>query len=121
LAASELLTYQHTTTNKYGASNPQALDCRPHEVLMHGAVQTAVEHGCRRFDFGICHKSNDGLRRYKTHWGAAESEVFQETLLGSIPRQLEDSLAMRLTSAVIRRSPTFVCRAMGEMLYRYSF
>jgi hypothetical protein len=42
------------------------------------------------------------------------------TLGGRAPAAEGDGLATRVLGGVIRRSPPWVCRALGELLYRYA-
>lgn len=106
---------------KYLASDPAALQVFPNEHLLYHAIQVAVEQGHSVFDFGLTKKEQEGLRRFKQKWGAVESDVFQENVIGGVEKFGQDSKLLELAKSIIKRSPTVVCRALGEMFYRYSY
>ena len=120
IAAAVLLEYNGTVLYKYGASDPSTLNYRPNDYLFDQAIRQAHEQGFRRFDFGVTSQSEEGLRRFKRKWGANETAVACYAVSGQVPDSVNDSLFVRLASAMIRRSPTFVCRVLGESLYKYS-
>ena len=120
LAAGVFLTYKDTMIYKYGASDPSALAMRPNDFLFYRVLQMACEQGIRRFDFGISFRNDEGLRRFKRKWGACETDVYHEHIAGGGATTVEISTALRIISIGIRNSPPLVCRAIGELLYRYS-
>ncbi|MCA9216340.1 MAG: GNAT family N-acetyltransferase, partial [Planctomycetales bacterium] len=120
VAAGVFLHYNGTMIYKYSAADPSALECRPNEFLTYNAIKRSIELGCHLFDFGISNQSQDGLRRYKRKFGATEETVYREFITGEQRPLTEDSAAMTFASALIRNSPFFVCRALGETFYRYS-
>jgi lipid II:glycine glycyltransferase (peptidoglycan interpeptide bridge formation enzyme) len=120
IAAGIFLAFNRTMIYKYGASDPAALEHRPNEFLMDHAIRLAVHQGCVGFDFGVTANSNEGLRRFKRKWGAAESEANYSYLVGQPRPRAEDSRWVKAASLVIRRSPLVVCRALGEAFYRFS-
>lgn len=120
VAAAVLLELNGTVLYKYGASDPSALNLRPNDYLIDQAIRQAFEQGFRRFDFGVTSRSEVGLRRFKRKWGANETTVSCFAVSGRVPVSVNDSLFVQLASAIIRKSPTFVCRALGESFYKYS-
>ena len=71
------------------------------------------------FDFGRTDLDNEGLRTFKANWGTVETELVYSTL-GDPPAARTNSTTGRALGAVIRHSPEFVCRELGERLYRYA-
>lgn len=120
IAAVVLLGYHGRLTYKYAASDPAALQYRPNDWLVYNSIRFAVEAGFRVFDFGITDKQQDGLRRFKSKWGATEYDVSYSHILGEPDRNRDSGRAVRFASEVIKRSPTIVCRALGKAFYRYS-
>ena len=121
IAAGVFLTYQKTMTYKYGASNPRALEHRPNEWMMFNAIRFAVERGYRWFDFGISRRGDEGLRRFKKKWGAVETDVLDNYVVGTKERLVEDSPLFKIASVAIRHSPAVIGRALGEMAYRFRY
>jgi CelD/BcsL family acetyltransferase involved in cellulose biosynthesis len=120
VAAAVLLELNGTVLYKYGASDPAALKLRPNDYLFDQAIRQAFQQGFHSFDFGVTAESEAGLRRFKKKWGSSETTVSCFAVSGPIPSFVRDSRFARLASTIIRRSPTFVCRALGESLYKYS-
>jgi lipid II:glycine glycyltransferase (peptidoglycan interpeptide bridge formation enzyme) len=120
IAAAVFLTYGQTMTYKYGASRPDTVDLRPNDYLISNAIRLATEEGCPRFDFGISRLADDGLRRFKRKWGAGESPVHFEYILGNSPHGISQSLPLSMASLAIRHGPHFCCRAIGALFYKYS-
>jgi len=120
IAAGVFLVYNGTMIYKYSAADPKRLEHRPNDFLAFNAIRSAVELGCHQFDFGISKRNQEGLRRYKGKFGSVESNVYRDVIVGSQQSLPEDSKAMAIASLLIRNSPAFVCKAIGESLYKYS-
>ena len=104
---------------KYGASEPAYWRLGAN-FLVHW---TAIEWGCRNgfetYDFGRTDEGHESLRQFKALWGGTESPLAYTTL-GEAPRRQGQRRAAGAMARVIKRSPTVVCRALGELLYRYA-
>lgn len=120
LAAGVMLGFNKRLIYKYAASDPQGLEFRPNECLVYNSILHAVDNGYDYFDFGISDKQQEGLRRFKSKWGATESEIYYNYLMGEPQQAKEDSRAMKIAGEIIKRSPVFVCRGLGKLFYRYS-
>jgi lipid II:glycine glycyltransferase (peptidoglycan interpeptide bridge formation enzyme) len=120
IAAGVFMCMNGTMVYKYGASHPQTTQFRPNELLIHGSIQVADEQECTNYDFGVSSKHQEGLRRFKRKWGAVETDVVRESVVGRAISESGESRALDVASLVIRNSPVVVCRALGAMLYRYS-
>ena len=122
IAAALFLAANGTVVYKYGASDADAWRLRPNHLLFWHAIRTACEAGYRVFDFGRSDADADGLRAFKASWGADEERLIYHAL-GDAPPMSETApgpgLASRSLGAVIRRSPPWVCRWSGELLYRF--
>ncbi|MDH3223275.1 MAG: GNAT family N-acetyltransferase [Gemmatimonadota bacterium] len=120
IGAGVFLQFGSTLIYKYGASHPAALSDRPNELLFARTLGIAQDEGYARFDFGVTRRTNEGLRRFKEKWGGVESPVFHAYIRGHPPDGSRPGVAHRVAATAIRRSPTFVCRALGAALYRYA-
>jgi CelD/BcsL family acetyltransferase involved in cellulose biosynthesis len=117
LAAAVFLNWQHTLTYKYGASVEDGLNLRPNNLLFWTAIRWGCENGYTLFDMGKTDTTNKGLRAYKSGWGAQEMPLAYSTLSVEIPHSKEGKI-MAIMQIFIRNSPLWVCRTMGELLYR---
>ena len=120
IAAGVLLGFNGRLTYKYAASDPTALEHRPNDWLVYNSIRIAAEEGFQLFDFGISDKSQEGLRRFKSKWGAEESDIFYSYIVGEPDPDSGPSRAVLLAGEIIKRSPTLVCRLLGKAFYKYS-
>lgn len=119
IAGAVFLTWNGTTTYKYGASNPDYLPLRPNHLLFWHAIRWACEEGFHTFDFGRTDLDHSSLRTFKKHWGTREEPLYYSAL-GGDPGGPPSRRALAAMSAVIQHSPLFVTRALGDLLYRFT-
>jgi CelD/BcsL family acetyltransferase involved in cellulose biosynthesis len=119
IAAAVFLAWNGTCVYKYGASDPDHLRLRPNHLVFWDAIRWASDHGYRTLDFGRTELTNHGLRDFKSSWGAEESPLIYTAVRDKAPGAARG----RLTAAmrpVIQHAPSWVCRGLGEVLYRYA-
>lgn len=116
LSGAIFLHWRNTLTYKYGASTLEGLTMRPNNLLFWRAIQWGCEHEYTRLDLGRTDLGNMGLRTFKSGWGAKEQPLIytQSKISGSF--RLTNSME-KLLKAVIRNSPAWMCRQLGEILY----
>jgi CelD/BcsL family acetyltransferase involved in cellulose biosynthesis len=119
LAGAVCLHWGQVLTCKYSASRPDSLSVRPNNLIFWAAMQWGCEHGFTCFDMGRTEVDNEGLRRYKRGWGAAETPLVYSVIGGESGRagRPPSGRPADLMHTVIQRSPPWVCRAAGELLY----
>ena len=118
VAAALFLRWNDTLTYKYGASDPAFLALRPNDLIFWEAIRWGCAHGCTSLDLGRTDLDNTGLRDFKSRWGAVESSLsytYSPIAPASQPGKLRHALGK-----LIRSAPPWVCRAIGEALYRYA-
>jgi CelD/BcsL family acetyltransferase involved in cellulose biosynthesis len=115
VAGAVFLSHNGTTIYKFGASDPAGWPQRPNHAIFWHAIQQACARGDRWFDFGRTDLTNDGLRAFKSGWGARE-----RPLVYSTPAPAHRGGASRLMAGVIRRGPGWLCEGLGETMYRYA-
>jgi CelD/BcsL family acetyltransferase involved in cellulose biosynthesis len=122
IAGAVFLAWNGTLIYKYSASDPTAWGLRPNNLVLWTAIRWGCLNGFQSFDFGRTDLDNRGLREFKDGWGTQEEPLLYSDL-GSTAgdgRPLLASRAAQALSVVIRRSPPWVCRTLGEVLYRYA-
>ncbi|MGZ4358962.1 MAG: lipid II:glycine glycyltransferase FemX [Gaiellaceae bacterium] len=119
IAAAVFLAWNGTVIYKYSASDRGALRARPNHLLLWNAIRWGCENGYHSFDFGRTDAENEGLREFKRGWGTEEKPLLY-SFLGGRPLRTSSGRLQSAAGAVIRRSPPFVCRAVGELLYKYA-
>jgi CelD/BcsL family acetyltransferase involved in cellulose biosynthesis len=113
------LAWNRTLIYKYSASLPEYLKLRPNNLLLWHAMRWGCENGFHTFDFGRSDADNHGLRKFKSGWGALERPLAYTTVADH-PVARGSGRLLHLAGPVIRRSPPWVCRAAGELLYKYA-
>ncbi|MGE5072405.1 MAG: lipid II:glycine glycyltransferase FemX [Anaerolineae bacterium] len=112
------LGWGRTLIAKYAASREDRFNLRPNNLLFWEGIRWGCQHGFAVFDMGRTETSNAGLRNFKSRWGAKEEPLFYSILsrrvVGSSNGRIE-----QIMHAVIERSPLWVCRLSGELLYRH--
>lgn len=120
VAAAVFLAWNGTVIYKFGASDASAWPLRPNHLLFWHAIRTACEQEYRWFDFGRTDVGQEGLRNFKLSWGAAEESLVYGKIGGRAePAPATEGMAARMMGPVIRHGPLLLCRATGEILYRY--
>lgn len=118
IAGAVFLHWQKTLTYKYGASVRDELQVRPNNLIMWTAIRWGCENGLKRMDFGRTDLPNEGLRTFKSRWGAREFQI-PYTYLAPHQKKSGHGRLMTLLSGVIQKSPAWVCRLSGELLYKH--
>jgi CelD/BcsL family acetyltransferase involved in cellulose biosynthesis len=119
LAGAVFLHGNGTTIYKFGASDPSGWDRRPNHAIFWRAIQEACARGDVRMDFGRTDLGQDGLRAFKSGWGAQERPLVYSSLEPRAAAGAE-GLATRTLAQVIRRGPSWVGRGLGAALYRFA-
>ncbi len=119
VAAAIFLTWNGVLIYKYGASDMNFWEFRPNNLLFWAAIKWACENGYHTLDFGRTDLGNQGLRDFKRGWGAREEPLVYSVIGGQEPQAVRGTTA-RALRALIRYSPSWVCRAIGELFYRYA-
>ena len=118
VAGAIFLTWNGTTVYKYSASDSAHWRLNPNNLLLSEAIRTSCLAGSRRFDFGRSDVEAEGLRRFKRSWGAEEFPLTYSTF-GASPGDGAGEEGKAL-APILRRTPVWVTRAVGELLYRYA-
>jgi hypothetical protein len=84
---------------------------------MSSAIREACRDGSKVFDFGRSELAATGLRAFKNGWGGAEEQLVYATV-GTGEQTV--SRSVEVVGSLLRRSPAWVTRAVGEVFYRYA-
>jgi len=114
------LCFGKTITFKYLASDEDYVKFHPNHLVFWNAIKWASENEFKKVDFGRSETcDNDkGLRVFKSKWGAFET-LLTYTNIVSPPSNLTKSTSMSVMKKVIQKSPLWVCKFLGEILYQY--
>ena len=82
-----------------------------------------VELGYEVLDIGKTSPTDEGLLKYKSHWGAAEMEVphfYYPRVMGISSLDDEKSLLYRTMAVVWRRMPPVLAQLAARVFYRHA-
>ncbi len=103
---------------KYGASKEEHQELRANNLLFWTAIQFFARAGFQSLDFGRTSTGQEGLRRFKLGWGAAETSVsYVKYHLRQHRFVIDRDRASGWHNAVFRRLPLPVLRWLGARLY----
>lgn len=118
IAGMVYLGWGRTLIAKYAASREDRFNLRPNNLLFWEGIRWGCQHGFAVFDMGRTEVENAGLRNFKSRWGAVEEPLYY-SILSSKPVRPSKGTLDRVLHNVIQRSPLWVCRLSGELLYRH--
>lgn len=119
LAGAVFLNSNNALIFKYGASNPEGWGFRPNNLLFWHAISWGCEHGYQFLDWGRTDLHTQGLRRFKLGWSSEEQILHYSVLSKQTPRNIADSKVASIVASIIKRSPTWVGRLIGEVFYTH--
>jgi CelD/BcsL family acetyltransferase involved in cellulose biosynthesis len=112
-------SHNGTLIYKYSARDERYAKLDANYLLLWSAIRWGCENGYRVFDLGRSDLDQPLLRGFKDGWGARE-EPLSYAWIARAPvkmrvRRLDGALGM-----VIRNSSPWLCRAVGELFYKYA-
>ncbi len=119
VAAAVFMAWSRRVVYKFGASDSRAWGSRPNHALFWEAIRRACAAGMREFEFGRTDLGHEGLRAFKAGWGTHERQLVYTTF-GARPSSAAQGPMKSALGVAIRHSPRWVCRVLGETLYRYA-
>jgi hypothetical protein len=118
IAGAVFLSWRRNLVYKYSASIEKAR----HLLAMDLLLWTAIQWGCKNryewMDMGRTDNNDEGLKYFKRRWGAEEFPLDYCTISQGM-QIIQPGPWVRRMQPIIQRSPTWVCRAAGELLYGY--
>ncbi len=115
------LGFGKTICAAYIGSDAAYRSHRVHQIMFWKAMEAGCARGFERFDFLRTAKKSKNLRYFKERWNAHEVdlEYFYHPEVRGTASTIEETAKYRLLTAVLKRSPAFVGKAFGRILYRH--
>ncbi len=120
VAGALFLHFNTTLTYKFGASLPEYWKLRPNDLLFWRAIQWGCKNKYQVFDWGRTDIDDEGLRHFKSGWGSQETILHYSLLADKPPEPDAFGRWRNVLRDLIQRSPSWVCRGLGELFYRYA-
>jgi lipid II:glycine glycyltransferase (peptidoglycan interpeptide bridge formation enzyme) len=118
IAGGVFLTYKTTLVHKYSASDIDYWQYCPNHALYWSSIRWGCENGYQLLDWGKTNISNTSLRSFKNQWGAQEVPLAYTIISNPMTNHLTDRLS-GIMGGFIRCLPKWVCRMIGELLYKH--
>jgi lipid II:glycine glycyltransferase (peptidoglycan interpeptide bridge formation enzyme) len=120
IAAGVYFGFGARATYKYGASDERFQHLRGNNLVMWEAIKWHAAKGFRNLHLGRTSLGNDGLRRFKLNWGAAEDKIEYVKYDLRHDRFLADKdESAGWHNQLFRRLPIFLSKMVGAALYRH--
>ncbi|HOX56480.1 MAG TPA: GNAT family N-acetyltransferase [Candidatus Paceibacterota bacterium] len=119
IAGLVFLCFGKTVAAKYAASDPEFWTLRPNNLLYWEAIQWGCNQGFSAFDMGRTDEDDQNLREFKNGWGTVEEPLSYSVVSIRPPKESSGRL-YRCLQPVLRGSPPWVCRALGQYFYKYA-
>jgi CelD/BcsL family acetyltransferase involved in cellulose biosynthesis len=117
IAGTVILEGHGHLTYKFGASRRSHWRLRANSLLLWRAIQHGCASGGTSFDLGRTEARHDSLLAFKRQWSTSE-EPLRYTVLGRRETSTRGGLASA-AEPVVKHSPAWVCRVLGDVFYRY--
>ena len=118
IAGMVYLGWGKTLIAKYAASREDSFNLRPNNLLFWEGMRWGCQNGFQVFDMGRTELKNAGLRNFKSRWGAVEQPLIYSIISSKLYQPSSDRLA-GILQFVIQKSPLWLCKLSGDLLYRH--
>jgi len=120
IAGAVCFHYGGKAVYKYGASNREYHQLRANNLAMWEAIRLCIRQGCRSFCFGRTEPENQGLRQFKSGWGAREHTIrYYRYDLGTDTFVRGKPYGHAFYNRIFNTIPVPISRVAGEILYRH--
>ena len=118
-AAAIFFAWNGTLTCKYSGRADGSERADAIHLIFWNAIRWGIENGYHTFDLGRTSLEQTQLRSFKVGWGTRE-EPLPYSWLGRTPVKESSHRLERAMGPMIRKSSPWVCRAIGEVFYKYA-
>jgi hypothetical protein len=119
LSAAVYLSFNGVLISKFHATGPGRTETGEGHLVDWEIMSAACTEGFHTLDLGRTDPGADGLRLYKAGWGGIEEPLVYTHISSQAPKTAMPEVG-GMARRIIRGSPPLVCRALGEVLYRWT-
>jgi len=116
IAGAVFLKWNKTLIYKYSATIKNARQLHAIDLILWTAIQWGCKNGYKWMDMGRTDNKDEGLKYFKKRWGAEEIPL-DYCIISENIRRPSSGTWMKKVQPIIQKSPPWVCRAAGELLY----
>jgi len=115
------LRFKDTVCYAYGASHHKYLKYYPNDLLIWQAIEESCNQGYRYFDFGKTSPDNEGLVRFKKHWGTEQRKLYYY-YYPRIPNLISANRSgqrYRFVTGLWKRLPLSLSRVLSPIAFKH--
>ncbi len=118
IAAAVFFHFGKKVVFKFAASDPRHATVRANNLVMWEAIKSYAQHGFDLLDFGRTSLTQEGLRRFKSGWGATEEQLHYLRYDFRKSRFVQNTdRAAGWHNRFFKHMPVIVNRLIGKCLY----
>lgn len=118
IAGGVFLHYNKNLIYKYGATDPEYMNLYANHLLLWEVIQWGCKNEMAVMDWGRTDKDKEGLRKFKLGWGTEEKELTY-SFIGNQPNEYSTGWKQKIIEGIVGKSPVWVGRLIGELLYKH--
>jgi len=121
IAGAIVLRHKGTVHYAYAASDEDYLSLKANDLVLWRAIEDGCKESFRVVDLGRTAAGNEGLARFKRHWGTEEVKLgyyFYPTVSHSMALSRHD-VKYRTATAIWRRIPMSVAQVLSSKALRH--
>ena len=118
IAGAVFLNWNKTLVYKYSVSIEKARQLLAMDLLLWTAIQWGCKNGYNWMDMGRTDNDDRGLK-YFNHPRGVKTVPLDYCMVSEDTQRSKSGPWVKRMQPIIQRSPTWVCRAAGELLYRH--
>jgi len=115
------LSFGKTLVAAYIGSDIEFRSYRVHQILCWKAIEMGCLEGFEKFDWLRTPRNAESLRYYKERWNSYEVDLnylYYPEVRGTAGT-VEESARYRLMTSVVKRTPDFVGKTAGRLIYKH--
>ena len=120
IAGAIFFTYQDKALFKFGASKPEYQPLRPNNLVLWKGIQHFCDCGYKEFSFGKTEPDNEGLLQYKNGFNTEQKKLYvYKYHLRKNHFIQEKSKVYGIHNRIFQKTPIFILKIIGSVLYKY--
>lgn len=115
------LNYKDTVCYAYGASDAKYLNYHPNDLLIWQTIQECCNARYRYFDFGKTSPDDEGLVRFKKHWGTETKQLYYY-YWPKIPKLISSNrngVRYKVITGIWRRLPLALTKKISSFVFKH--
>ncbi|MCX5811611.1 MAG: peptidoglycan bridge formation glycyltransferase FemA/FemB family protein [Proteobacteria bacterium] len=120
IAGAMFVNFGEEAMYKYAASYMEFQCLRANNLILWEAIRWYCQRGYKTLSLGRTEPENEGLRKFKTGWGATEKEIgyYRYNLMKNTPTKTAQKVG-KFNHFLFSKMPIPVLKSIGSLLYKH--